>query len=373
MGKTVSSPGFTPLLSSSKFKSYLVFRKQDQYAKGMTGPFLKALSGHVLSKPPIWLMRQAGRYLPEYKAVRSETSDFISFCLDPERASTVTMQPIERFGFDAAIVFADILLVPMMFGQDVRFEEGIGPVMGFLPALDAVRDIDFSQTVTRIAAVSETVRRVRSRLSPDTALIGFAGAPWTVLTYMMAPKGRRDHDHAIRQVYADPAAVQAWLDLLVEATALYLKTQADAGADVLQLFDSWSEGLSEPLFEMLVVQPHQNLIARLRELGVTVPIIGFPRAAGGHYLHYASQVDVAAVGVDTSVPIAFGQMIQTHKPIQGNLDPLLLRAGGSALDARVDAIKAGWGAAPFIFNLGHGILPDTPIAHVEQLIKRVRG
>ncbi len=337
-------------------------------------PFLRALAGQTAGNPPpVWMMRQAGRYMADYRAVRATAPDFISFCLNPELASTVTLQPIQRFGFDAAILFADILLVPMMFGQQVRFLEGEGPVMGPLPDLHPWTDKDVTAALQPLRPIAETVQRVKDQLPKHVALIGFAGAPWTVLTYMLAPNGKRDHDHAIRQVYADPEGINRWLSALVEATAHYLAMQVEAGAEALQIFDSWSEGLAEPLFDQLIIAPHQALLRRLAELGVTVPIIGFPRGAGGHYSRYVQSVPVAGVGIDTSVPIAQGQELQRHCTIQGNLDPLLLRAGGPALDQRIDQLISAYGAGPYVFNLGHGILPDTPMAHVDQMLKRIRS
>jgi uroporphyrinogen decarboxylase len=319
-------------------------------------------------------MRQAGRYLPEYRALRATTPDFISFCLDPEKAAEATLQPMRRFGFDAAIVFADILLIPGALGQEVWFEAGEGPRLGRLPSVESMRDLT-SGAGEALKQVGQTLSLVRSQLEPDRALIGFAGAPWTVATYMLDGEarsiGKGERAQARTYAYAEPDKVAALLEVLVEATAHYLKMQADAGAQVLKIFESWAEGLPEDLFESLVLRPHQKLVGRVRELGVTVPLIGFPRGSAALAERYAAEVDVQAVALDTACPLEIGRRVQAIKPIQGALDPLLLRAGGPMLDRRVDQLLEAWGQGPWIFNLGHGILPDAPIAHVEQVLKRI--
>jgi len=332
---------------------------------------LRALAGERLERPPVWFMRQAGRYLPEYRALRAETSGFISFCLDPERAAEATLQPMRRFAFDAAIVFADILLLPMGLGQKVWFEAGEGPRLGPLPSLEAMqaRATEAAQSLT---AVAETLTRVRAALEPERALIGFAGAPWTVATYMLEG-GSSDRSKARSLAYTDPALVDGLIEVLVEATAHYLAMQVRAGAQVVKLFESWAEGLSEDLFFRLVTAPHMQLVARLRQLGVEVPVIGFPRGAGAMVLDYAAAVPIEGVALDTSAPASLGQIIQKHRTIQGALDPLLLRAGGEALDRRVDRLIEQWGGGPYIFNLGHGVLPDTPPEHVARVVERVTG
>ena len=339
-----------------------------------TPMLLKVLAGEATPRPPIWFMRQAGRYLPEYRALRATTPDFISFCLDPEKAAEATLQPMRRFGFDAAIVFADILLIPRALGQEVWFEAGEGPRLGALPAVDAMRDLT-EGAGEALKQVGQTLSLVRSQLEPERALIGFAGAPWTVATYMLDGEarsiGKGERAQARTYAYAEPEKVAALLDVLVEATAHYLKMQADAGAQVLKIFESWAEGLPEDLFENLVLQPHRKLVRRVRELGVTVPLIGFPRGSAALAERYAAEVDVQAVALDTACPLAIGRRVQAIKPIQGALDPLLLRAGGPMLDRRVDQLLEAWGQGPWIFNLGHGILPDVPIAHVEQVLKRI--
>ena len=335
---------------------------------------LKVLAGETTSRPPVWFMRQAGRYLPEYRALRATTPDFISFCLDPEKAAEATLQPMRRFGFDAAIVFADILLIPRALGQEVWFEAGEGPRLGALPPVESMRALA-SGAGEALKQVGQTLSIVRGALEPERALIGFAGAPWTVATYMLDGEartiGKGERAMARTYAYAEPDKVAALLEILVEATAHYLKMQADAGAQVLKIFESWAEGLPEDLFESLVLQPHQSLVKRVRELGVTVPLIGFPRGSAALAERYAAECEVQAVALDTACPLAVGRRVQAIKPIQGALDPLLLRAGGPMLDRRVDQLLEAWGQGPWIFNLGHGILPDVPITHVEQVLKRI--
>lgn len=341
----------------------------------MTKPALiRVLEGQTTERPPVWFMRQAGRYLPEYRALRAQAPDFIAFCLNPEMAAEATLQPMRRFGFDAAIVFADILLIPGALGQKVWFEAGEGPRLGALPSVQSMHDLA-AGAGEALKAVGETLSIVRARLEPERALIGFAGAPWTVATYMLDGEartiGKGERAQARTYAYAEPDKVAAVLDVLVEATAHYLKMQQDAGAQVLKIFESWAEGLPDDLFESLVLRPHQKLVARARELGVTVPLIGFPRGSAALAERYATECDVQGVALDTACPLEVGQRVQAIKPIQGALDPLLLRAGGPALDRRVDQLMEAWGQGPWIFNLGHGILPDVPIAHVEQVLKRM--
>ena len=319
-------------------------------------------------------MRQAGRYLPEYRELRAKAPDFIAFCMNPEMAAEATLQPLRRFGFDAAIVFADILLIPGALGQKVWFEAGEGPRLGALPPVEQMRELA-SGAGEALKAVGQTLSLVRAEMDSAKTLIGFAGAPWTVATYMLDGEartiGKGERAQARSYAYAEPEKVEAVLDVLVESTAHYLKMQQDAGAQVLKIFESWAEGLPDDLFERLVLRPHQKLVARARELGVTVPLIGFPRGSAALAERYARECEVTAVALDTACPLAVGQRVQAIKPIQGALDPLLLRAGGPALDRRVDQLMEAWGQGPWIFNLGHGILPDVPIAHVEQVLKRI--
>jgi len=333
---------------------------------------LRALGGETLERPPIWFMRQAGRYLPEYRALRAKAPDFIAFCLNPEMAAEATLQPMRRFPFDASIVFADILLIPGALGQHVRFEAGEGPKLGELPSVESMRERAGSAG-EKLSAVGETLQRVRAALEPERTLIGFAGAPWTVLTYMIEGGGSRDREKARRLIHEDRPKLEALLDVLVEATADYLVMQARSGAQVLKLFDSWSNDLPEDVFARVVTRPHREIVERLRAAGVDVPVIGFPRGAGALVDDYAAGAGVEGVALDVQAPASLGQRLQQRVCIQGALDPLLLRAGGSALDARVEQLLEQWGSGPYIFNLGHGILLDTPIPHVERVLKRVTG
>lgn len=344
-------------------------------AQSMSTPLLiQALQGQTTTRPPVWFMRQAGRYLPEYRELRAKAPDFIAFCMNPEMAAEATLQPMRRFGFDAAIVFADILLIPGALGQKVWFETGEGPRLGALPPVESMRELA-SEAGEALKSVGRTLSLVRAELDPSKALIGFAGAPWTVATYMLDGEARTimkgERAAARTYAYAEPEKVAALLEVLVESTAHYLKMQQDAGAQVLKIFESWAEGLPDDLFETLVLKPHQALVARARALGVTVPLIGFPRGSAALAERYATQCDVQAVALDTACPLEVGKRVQAIKPIQGALDPLLLRAGGEALDRRVDQLLEAWGQGPWIFNLGHGILPDVPIAHVEQVLRRI--
>jgi uroporphyrinogen decarboxylase len=337
-----------------------------------TPRLLRALAGETLERPPIWFMRQAGRSLPEYRELRDKASDFISFCMNPEMAAEATLQPVRRFPLDAAIVFADILLIPQALGQKVWFEAGEGPRLGPLPDIAALAD-EVEASTGRLAYVGETLARVRAELEPDRALIGFAGAPWTVATYML--EGRSSNREAARTfAYREPEKLEALLDVLVEATARYLVMQARSGAQVLQLFESWAENLAEDVFDRIVTAPHARIVEKVRAAGVTTPIIGFPRGAGALVESYAEGAPVQAVALDTQASAALGRRLQAKgKTIQGALDNLLLLAGGPALDARVDQLLRQWGDGPYIFNLGHGILPETPIPHIARVVERVTG
>jgi uroporphyrinogen decarboxylase len=317
-------------------------------------------------------MRQAGRSLPEYRELRTRAPDFIAFCHNPEMAAEATMQPMRRFPLDAAIVFADILLIPRALGQEVWFEAGEGPRLGELPSIESMAD-QIEASTARLSDIGETLSRVRAELEPDRALIGFAGAPWTVATYMIEGRGS-DRSGARTYAYQNPEKLDRLLEVLVESTARYLVMQAKSGAQVLKLFESWAEGLAEDVFERIVIQPHAAIIEKVRAAGIDTPFIGFPRGAGALVENYAAKVPVSAVALDTQASAALGQKIQAGgKTIQGALDNLLLRAGGPALDARVDALIEQWNGGPYIFNLGHGVLPDTPIEHIERTIRRVTG
>jgi uroporphyrinogen decarboxylase len=332
---------------------------------------LRVLAGERFDQPPVWFMRQAGRSLPEYRALRETAADFISLCFDPEKAAEVTLQPVRRFPFDAAIVFADILLLPHALGQAVWFETGEGPRLGPLPELAALES-EIEASTDRLAPVAETLERVRAALEPERALIGFAGGPWTVATYMLQGRGG-EREQARAQAFADPAGVAALVDILARATARYLAMQARAGAQVLKIFESWAEQLPEDQFEILVTRPHRQIVDGLRAEGIELPIIGFPRGAGALVEPYADAAGVQGVALDVQAPAALGRRLQDKVAIQGALDPLLLRAGGAALDARVDALLEQWGGGPYIFNLGHGVLPDTPVEHIARVVARVTG
>ncbi len=333
--------------------------------------FLRALAHETLERPPIWFMRQAGRSLPEYRELRTRAQDFISFCHDPEMAAEATLQPMRRFPFDAAIVFADILLIPGALGQRVWFETGEGPRLGELPSIESMAD-QVEGSTAKLAAIGETLSRVRAALEPERALIGFAGAPWTVATYMIEGRGS-DRARARTMAFAEPEKLDALIAVLVDATVRYLAMQVNAGAQALQLFESWAELLPEDVFERIVTRPHAAIVRGLREQGIDVPIIGFPRGAGALLEDYAAGAGVQGVGLDVQATAALGKRLQKTVTIQGALDPLLLRAGGEALDRRVDQLLEQWSDGPYIFNLGHGVLPDTPVDHIGAVVRRVTG
>lgn len=333
--------------------------------------FLRALDHETQDRPPIWFMRQAGRSLPEYRQLRTRAQDFISFCHDPEMAAEATLQPMRRFPFDAAIVFADILLIPGALGQQVWFETGEGPRLGELPSIESMAD-QVEGSTEKLSAIGETLKRVRADLEPERALIGFAGAPWTVATYMIEGRGS-DRVRARSMAFQDPDKLDALIAVLVDATIRYLVMQVEAGAQALQLFESWAELLPEDVFERIVVRPHAAIVQGLRQQGVDVPIIGFPRGAGALLEGYAERAGVQGVGLDVQASAALGKRLQKTVTIQGALDPLLLRAGGEALDRRVDQLLEQWADGPYIFNLGHGVLPDTSPDNIGQVVHRVTG
>lgn len=322
----------------------------------------------------MWLMRQAGRYLPEYKAIRGTASSFLDFCYNPDLATEATLQPIRRFGFDAAILFSDILVVPDALGQTVRFAEGEGPRLSPLVTPDDTGFLRNEIDLERLGPVFETVRRVRAELDAGKTLIGFCGAPWTVATYMIAGRGTPDQRPARMFAYAYPDAFQALMDRLVVASVLYLAAQFEAGVDCVQIFDSWAGVLPRAEFERWCLAPAVEIVTKLRAIVPGAPVIGFPRGASTALADYATATGVDGVGVDTAVDIGFAaRNVDRNVAIQGNLDPFVLINGGAALDAAVDRILEATEGRPHIFNLGHGILPETPINHVEQLVRRVRG
>jgi uroporphyrinogen decarboxylase len=337
-------------------------------------PILDVLNGGSFKPPPVWLMRQAGRYLPEYRALREKAGGFLDLVFNPEFAAEVTLQPVRRFGFDAAILFSDILVVPHALGQAVTFAAGEGPL------LDPIKDrMDFGRLTSHIdhevlTPVYETVRRVKAALPPAVALLGFCGAPWTVATYMVAGRGTPDQAPARLFAYRDAAAFDVLMDVLVEASASYLVRQLQAGADAVQIFDTWAGVLSPEQFARWCIAPTKRIVTMVRLQVPSAKIIGFPRGAGSQLPRYVAETGVDAVGLDWMIDRDFArERVQGVVPVQGNLDPLVLLAGGVALDRAVDAVMGAFTGRPFIFNLGHGILPETPIAHVEQMLKRVRG
>jgi len=337
-------------------------------------PLLAALAGEPVRPPPLWLMRQAGRYLPEYRALRARAPDFLGFCLSPELAAEATLQPVRRFRPDAAILFADILVLPHALGHPVRFEAGEGPVLERLATRAQLDRLDAARALEVAAPVSETVRQVRAALPPEVALIGFAGAPFTVAAYMAEGGGSRDFAHAKRLMYGDPALFEALMDRLVEATIAYLSAQAEAGAEALMLFDSWAGVLSPAMFDRHVIVPTARIAAALKARFPQLRLIGFPRQAGGSLVAYAEGAGVDAVGLDTAVPPAWAaRALPRTVTLQGNLDPLALVAGGEALREETEALLEAIGDRAWIFNLGHGVVPETPPEHVAELIALVRG
>ena len=336
-------------------------------------PLLETLKGVRQTVPPIWLMRQAGRYLPEYRALRAEKGGFLALVNDSAAAAEVTLQPIRRFGMDGAILFSDILMVPMALGQDLWFETGEGPrlapVVQSRDVLDGLRPAPGA-----LEPVYETVRRVSAALPPSTTFLGFAGSPWTVATYMIAGQGSREQSEARRLAYADPALMGELIARIATCTVDYLLGQIAAGVEAVQLFDSWSGSLSPAQFEQWVIAPTAGIVAALKAKAPDTLVIGFPKGAGGKIAAYARETGVDAIGIDESVDPAWADsVLPENLPVQGNLDPLALIAGGETLDRAVDRILAAFPARPHIFNLGHGIQQDTPIENVERLLARVRG
>lgn len=336
-------------------------------------PLLAVLRGERRDPVPMWMMRQAGRYLPEYRALREEKGSFLNLVYDCEAAAAITLQPIERFPeLDAAILFSDILIVPFAIGQNLSFITGEGPRL--TPPLIGTELDQLTAYPARLEPIYETARNVRGRLGDDKTLIGFAGSPWTVATYMVAGQGSRDQSEARRLAYADAGRFGEIIGRIEEVTLEYLSGQVGAGAEVLQLFDSWAGSLSPAQFERWVVAPTARIVAALKARHPHVPVIGFPKGAGGKLGAYARETGVSAVGLDETVdPVWAVKELPEGLPLQGNLDPLVLIADGEALTAGVKRILDAFAGRPHIFNLGHGILQDTPVAHVEQLIALVKG
>jgi uroporphyrinogen decarboxylase len=334
---------------------------------------LRAIAREKVERPPVWFMRQAGRCLPEYRELRAKTGDILALAMNPRTAAEVTLQPMRRFRYDAAIVFADIFLITLALGQEVWFETGEGPRLGPIPSLEAMA-AKLDGLEAALGYVGETLERVREGLEPERALIGFAGAPWTLATYMLVGFGGEEGREKARAIaLAEPETTQALVDLLADATIPYLALQAKAGAQALQIFESWAQMLPEPeLFERLVIRPHARIVAGLRTAGVQTPIIGFPREAAPALVErYVRETGVEVVGLGVSAPGELGVKLQQTVAIQGALDPELLRDGGPALLARVDELLGQWSSGPYVFNLGHGVLPTTPVDHIQAAVERV--
>lgn len=337
-------------------------------------PLIDVLSGHRQAVPPLWMMRQAGRYLPEYRELRAKAGGFLDLCFTPEFAAEVTLQPIRRFNFDAAIIFSDILVIPYALGRSVRFEAGEGPRLDPLATPGEIATLATQADFDKLEPVFEALRRVRRELAPETALIGFCGAPWTVATYMVAGQGTPDQAPARMLAYRHPDAFAKIIDVLVENSIHYLVGQLKAGADCLQIFDTWAGVLPPREFVRWAIEPTRRIVAGVRKQFPDARIIGFPRGAAGMLPAYVEQTGVDAVSIDwTTEPSMIRERVQSRVTVQGNLDPLALITGGAALDRAVDDVLENFGKGRLIFNLGHGILPETPITHVEQMVARVRA
>ncbi len=343
-------------------------------ATEMPSALHQVLAGQQPHRRPIWLMRQAGRYLPEYRAIRAEAGAFLDLCYNPALAAAVTLQPIRRYGFDAAIIFSDILVVPHALGQAVRFEEGEGPRLDPVTDVAGLARLDRSRAGERFEQVNKALRLVKAQLPPGTALIGFCGAPWTVATYMVGGQGSSDQAAARLWAYADPDGFQQLIDLLVQTSITYLCGQVNAGADVLQIFDSWAGSLASDEFHSWVLEPTVRIVAGVKARHPDVPIIGFPRGGAVHALNYIKATGIAGYGCDTAMPITLMRSLiaQMGIAVQGHLDPLLLQVGGARMAERVEELLESFDPARHIFNLGHGIVPQTPPEHVAQLVELVR-
>ena len=336
---------------------------------------LRVLAGETFAVPPVWMMRQAGRYLPEYRATRSQAGGFLDLCYNPKLATEVTLQPIRRFGFDAAILFADILLLPQALGMELWFETGEGPRLTPVTSAAELERLKPAEAIhEHLSPVYETASRLSSELPAETTLIGFAGAPWTVATYMVAGRGTPDQGPARKFMYSDPEGFGKLIDLVTDATIEYLARQVDAGAEVVKIFDSWAGALGGSCFAEYSLKPAVKIAAELKRRYPGLPVIGFPRGAGGGYLQFADSGAFDAVAIDTSVPAEWARdALQPKLAVQGNLDPMLMVTGGASLDREVARLLEILGSGPYIFNLGHGITPDADPKNVERMLKAVRG
>ena len=345
--------------------------------KSHSRKMMDVLDGKRHAVPPVWIMRQAGRYLPEYRETRKEAGSFLDLCYTPEFAIEVTMQPIRRFGFDASILFSDILVIPDAMGRSVRFEEGRGPILEPIGSEEidgfVAGNSEWDALADRLKPVLEAVTGIRAALPDETTLLGFCGAPWTVATYMIAGHSTSDQAPARLFAHQHPEAFQAMLHVLADRSADYLVKQLEAGVDAVQIFDSWAGVLDPESFEEYCVKPVKRIVDAVRARVPGARIIGFPKGAAMNYRDYAAKTGVTALGLDWTVPLDFARELQRQVPVQGNLDPTRLVAGGAALDKGIDRVCEALGDGPHVFNLGHGITPDTPVAHVEQLLKRIRG
>ena len=338
---------------------------------GPEKPLLSVLKGRKAQKTPVWLMRQAGRYLPEYRALRADKGGFMELVYDADAAAEVTLQPIRRVGFDGAILFSDILIVPYALGQDLRFEAGEGPRLS--PTLVDASLASLERSEGRLEGIYGTVEKVAAALPPETTFLGFAGSPWTVATYMIAGRGSKEQAEARRYAYRDPQAFAEIIEAVAAMTVDYLSGQIRAGVEAVQLFDSWSGSLAPAQFEQWVIAPTARIVAELKQRHPDVPVIGFPKGAGGKLGAYARETGVDAIGIDETVdPVWAARELPSGLPVQGNLDPLALIAGGAALEKAALHIISAFEDRPHVFNLGHGILPDTPIQHVSDLLALVR-
>ncbi|MBP2229825.1 uroporphyrinogen decarboxylase [Azospirillum agricola] len=349
----------------------------DTAAKPALKPMLAALAGETRSRPPFWLMRQAGRYLPEYRELRAKAGSFLDLCYNPDFAVEVTLQPLRRYGMDAAILFSDILVVPHALGQPLAYLEGEGPKLDPIRSAAELSRLSRDRFHQTLEPVYETVRRLTTAIpanaSPDTTLIGFAGAPWTIACYMVEGGGSKEYAHVKRWAYGDPAGFARLIDLLVEVTADYLCAQIEAGAEVVQLFDSWAGVLPIGPFRRWVIEPTRRIVALVKARHPDTPIIGFPRGAGHAYQDYVADSGVDAVGLDTTVsPLWAARNLQTRLPVQGNLDPILLATGGKALCEGAAEILEAFCDRPYVFNLGHGVIQTTPPEHVGALADQIR-
>ena len=335
---------------------------------------IRALKGETTERPPIWLMRQAGRFLPEYRNTRAAAKDFLDLCYSPDLAVEVTLQPIRCFGFDASIVFSDILVIPHALGQEVWFEEGVGPKLDPLQTIEDLDNLHMDNLHAHMAPVYETIGRLREELPKETTLIGFAGAPWTVVSYMIEGGSSKDYAKAKTWAYSRPEEFDRIIDLVVKATTLYLIRQIESGAETVQLFDSWAGVWPDFALRRWCLEPCKRIIAGIKSVYPEVPVILFPRGVGDHYQIFARESGADALGLDTTLSTAWARdNLQSHVTVQGNLDPMLLVAGGDLLDRSIETILSDLSDGPFIFNLGHGIVPQTPIENVEHMLRLVRG